>query len=165
MQLECEGPKDKKPRDVVCRARPPAGAGSVPAGRLGLLLALALAVAGHGAAGECPPGSPDREPPVSARVARVSADAKTLPALELSWWSVDGGGGASGGGTYAVTGAIGQPDAGTSTSCWLAFDGGLWSGAAGGGSPIFCNGFETGDTSQWSSTTPADGAQPGGGTP
>lgn len=30
---------------------------------------------------------------------------------DLSWWTVDGGGSVSSGGRFAVTGAIGQPDA------------------------------------------------------
>ena len=31
---------------------------------------------------------------------------------DLSWWTVDNGGGNSAGGAYAVSGVIGQPDAG-----------------------------------------------------
>ena len=31
---------------------------------------------------------------------------------DLSWWTVDNGGGESAGGAYAVSGVIGQPDAG-----------------------------------------------------
>ena len=31
----------------------------------------------------------------------------------LSWWTVDNGGGTSSGGTYAVNGTLGQPDAGS----------------------------------------------------
>lgn len=32
--------------------------------------------------------------------------------FELPWFSVDGGGGESSGGSYAIAGSIGQPDAG-----------------------------------------------------
>ena len=39
--------------------------------------------------------------------------AQTGGAYDLSWWSVDGGGGESTGGQYALAGAVGQPDAGT----------------------------------------------------
>ncbi len=39
----------------------------------------------------------------------ISARAQTF---DLSWFSIDGGGGTSSGGAYSVTGTIGQPDAG-----------------------------------------------------
>lgn len=44
----------------------------------------------------------------------------------LSWWTVDGGGGGSAGGVYAMNGTIGQPDAGTLTSGPYALTGGFW---------------------------------------
>jgi hypothetical protein len=56
-------------------------------------------------------------------------------AYELSWWTVDGGGGTSTstGGNLELTGTIGQPDAGTATgSGSLTLVGGFW-GAAGSG--------------------------------
>jgi hypothetical protein len=49
---------------------------------------------------------------------------------QVNWWSVDGGGGTSQGGDYAVSGTIGQPD----TSPLMSGDdftivGGFWGGA------------------------------------
>ncbi len=46
---------------------------------------------------------------------------------DLSWWSVDGGGGTSTGGVYTVTGTIGQPDAGAMTGGNYSLTGGFWS--------------------------------------
>jgi hypothetical protein len=45
----------------------------------------------------------------------------------LDWFSVDGGGGTSTGGVYAVSGTIGQPDAGTTMKGGnYSLDGGFW---------------------------------------
>lgn len=46
---------------------------------------------------------------------------------DLFWNTVDGGGGASSGGRFAVTGTIGQPDAGTLAAGNIALEGGFWS--------------------------------------
>ena len=46
---------------------------------------------------------------------------------DLTWWSVDGGGGTSTGGVYAVTGTIGQPDAGAMRGGNYSLTGGFWS--------------------------------------
>jgi len=48
----------------------------------------------------------------------------------LDWWTADGGGGASTGGSYSLDGTIGQPDAGTSTGGTYALSGGFWGGGA-----------------------------------
>ena len=32
-------------------------------------------------------------------------------AFDLAWWTVDGGGGTSAGGSYSLSGTLGQPDA------------------------------------------------------
>jgi hypothetical protein len=45
----------------------------------------------------------------------------------LNWFTVDGGGGTSIGGIYAVTGTIGQPDAGTMSGGPFSLVGGFWS--------------------------------------
>ena len=52
-----------------------------------------------------------------------------LPAQEftLDWFSIDGGGGASSGGDYSVTGAIGQWDATDMQGGDFAISGGFWS--------------------------------------
>jgi hypothetical protein len=44
----------------------------------------------------------------------------------INWYSVDGGGGASTGATYAVTGTIGQPDAGALGGGSFTLQGGFW---------------------------------------
>ncbi|MGB3717234.1 MAG: hypothetical protein WA996_22660 [Candidatus Promineifilaceae bacterium] len=55
--------------------------------------------------------------------------------LSLSWWSVDGGGGQSIGGEYAVQGAIGQPEAGTVVGDDYLLTGGFWAGPSATGFP------------------------------
>ena len=55
---------------------------------------------------------------------------------EVQWWTVDGGGGASASGAYALTGTVGQPDAGGPfTGSTFVLRSGFWSihgpGAAG----------------------------------
>jgi hypothetical protein len=53
-------------------------------------------------------------------------------AYDVSWWTVDGGGGTfSHGGGYALGGTAGQPDAGLLTGGGYALRGGFWSGRAG----------------------------------
>lgn len=49
--------------------------------------------------------------------------------FDLSWSTIDGGGGTSVGGQFAVTGTIGQPDAGvaTLTGGQFSLTGGFWS--------------------------------------
>lgn len=49
-----------------------------------------------------------------------TANAATATSFEVSWWTVDGGGGVSSGGGFEVTGAIGQPDATArlAAGCW-----------------------------------------------
>jgi hypothetical protein len=47
-------------------------------------------------------------------------------AYDLSWSTIDGGGGVSGGGRYAVSGTIGQPDAGQLTGGHYTLNGGFW---------------------------------------
>jgi len=51
---------------------------------------------------------------------------------DLSWWTVDGGGGASGSGAgYSLAGMVGQPDAGVLSGPGYTLTGGFWQGAAG----------------------------------
>ena len=53
-----------------------------------------------------------------------------LPALaqplSIAWSTIDGGGGTSTGGAYAVSGTIGQPDAGTMSGGNFTLVGGFW---------------------------------------
>lgn len=48
---------------------------------------------------------------------------------EISWFSVDGGGGGSAGGVYALVGSVGQPDAGALSGGGYSLVGGFWAGA------------------------------------
>ena len=57
----------------------------------------------------------------------LSAGAQTY---DISWFSIDGGGGTSSGGTYSVTGTIGQPDAGVLSGGNYTIVGGFWSAIA-----------------------------------
>ena len=50
----------------------------------------------------------------------------------LDWFSIVGGGGTSTGGVYAVSGTIGQPDAGVMQGGQFALQGGFWSILASG---------------------------------
>ena len=49
---------------------------------------------------------------------------------ELSWYTIDGGGGRSSGGPYVLTGTIGQPDADWSEGGDFELLGGFWPGEA-----------------------------------
>ena len=54
-----------------------------------------------------------------------------LAGYDLSWWTVDGGGGTfSTGGDYTLGGTIGQPDAGALTAGEYTLSGGFWGGGA-----------------------------------
>ena len=44
----------------------------------------------------------------------------------IDWFTIDGGGGTSTGGVYAVSGTIGQPDAGKMSGGNYSIDGGFW---------------------------------------
>jgi len=56
-----------------------------------------------------------------------NANAATATGFEVSWWTVDGGGGVSSGGGFEVTGTIGQPDATArlAAGCW-SIEPGFW---------------------------------------
>ncbi|MFZ5809450.1 MAG: hypothetical protein ACOY16_09250 [Chloroflexota bacterium] len=47
---------------------------------------------------------------------------------DISWWTVDGGGGSSSGGGYSLSGTVGQPDAASSSGGGYTLAGGFWSG-------------------------------------
>src|SRR6266540_2227869 len=46
----------------------------------------------------------------------------------IHWYSTDAGGGTSSGGSYTLSGTIGQPDAGTLTGGSYTLQGGFWPG-------------------------------------
>ena len=64
----------------------------------------------------------------SATAAATAPDAD----YDLSWWTVDGGGGTtlSTGGGYTLSGTAGQPDAGVLTGDDYTLAGGFWGGAS-----------------------------------
>lgn len=53
------------------------------------------------------------------------------PDYEISWYTIDGGGGVSSGGPYQLSGTIGQPDAGTSAGGDYVLNGGYWASTCG----------------------------------
>ena len=59
-------------------------------------------------------------------VALVAGAAQAQTDYTISWFTIDGGGGTSTGGTYTVTGTIGQPDAGLMTGGNYSVQGGFW---------------------------------------
>jgi len=52
----------------------------------------------------------------------------SLGQYELSWYTIDGGGGRSSGGDFTLTGTIGQPDAAYSAGGGYELLGGFWPG-------------------------------------
>ena len=56
------------------------------------------------------------------------ADSIANGQYELSWYTIDGGGGRSIGGPYMLTGTIGQPDAAYSSGGGYELLGGFWPG-------------------------------------
>jgi len=48
--------------------------------------------------------------------------------FDVSWWTVDSGGGVASGGSYTLAGAIGQPDAGILTGGAYTLGGGFCGG-------------------------------------
>ena len=63
----------------------------------------------------------------------VLASAAMAQSFDLSWYTIDGGGGTSAGGNFTLSGTIGQPDAGSPSSPLsggnFALVGGFWPGA------------------------------------
>jgi hypothetical protein len=58
---------------------------------------------------------------------REHAALAAVQEYDLSWWTVDGGGGQSSGGSYILRGTIAQPDAGLSGGNYR-LEGGFWGG-------------------------------------
>ena len=54
---------------------------------------------------------------------------------EIIWQTINGGGGTSSGGDYALSGTIGQSDAGTMSGAAFTLTGGFWTGAANASTP------------------------------
>lgn len=63
----------------------------------------------------------------------LSSFALAAAGYDLSWWTVDGGGGTSSGGSYSLSATTGQPDAGpVLTGGTYHLEGGFWGGALSG---------------------------------
>ncbi len=81
-------------------------------------------------------------------------DGRTLAALvgvgfDLSWWTIDAGGGAMAGGSFTLDGTLGQSDASGMAGAAFTLNGGFWPVDQ---LAIFSDGFEGGNTSRWSNT-------------
>jgi hypothetical protein len=62
-----------------------------------------------------------------------AALAQTGGGYDLTWSTIDGGGGGSTGGGYQLAGTLGQPDAGATLSGGVySLSGGFWAGASTG---------------------------------
>jgi hypothetical protein len=60
----------------------------------------------------------------------MTSTALAVSSFQIDWWTVDGGGGTSQGGDYAVSGSIGQPDASPLMAGGAyTLVGGFWGGA------------------------------------
>lgn len=93
------------------------------------------------------PAGATTEPPV--------ADPGSSPEMAAMTFTVDSGGELSTGDGLALLGAFGQPDAGEAmgVGTGLLLVGGFWTPQSSAAS-IFDDGFESGDTTTWSETTP-----------
>ena len=87
-----------------------------------------------------------------ATTATISSTAAADPGLQIRTHSIDGGAATSDGDGYVLRGVIAQPDAGRLEGDDYSLEGGvLPTGEAG---ILFCDGFESGDVSNWSFATP-----------
>jgi hypothetical protein len=59
-----------------------------------------------------------------------TALAQSGEGYDLTWSTIDNGGGESSGSGYTLNGTIGQPDAGTLNGGGYTLNGGFWNGAA-----------------------------------
>jgi hypothetical protein len=64
------------------------------------------------------------------RISTASVAAQSGGGYDLSWSTVDGGGGASSGGGFRLRSTAGQPDAGEMDGGSYRVDGGFWGGGA-----------------------------------
>lgn len=59
-------------------------------------------------------------------VTMLGAGTAAIADLSITSYTIDGGGGTSSGGTFTLSGTIGQPDAGTLSNGSLVLQGGFW---------------------------------------
>jgi hypothetical protein len=81
-----------------------------------------------------------------ALLAPTQLGAQSAGNLDLSWYTVDGGGAKSSAGSFEINGTVGQPEAATASSA-STFDmrGGYWPGVQNDASTVdalFSDGFE-----------------------
>lgn len=108
-------------------------------------------VASTSAASSDPPEAVTQQVTVISRTPTEPATKGTTSTRDpddLSWHSIDGGGGVSASGGLSLIGAIGQPESGPSAAGTQLLAGGLW--ASSQTSHIFSDSFESGSTIQWS---------------
>jgi len=72
----------------------------------------------------------------------VTSLASVAYGIDLTWYTIDGGGTTSGGGQFQLSGTIGQPDAGVLVGGGFELSGGFWSPSA---TPLPCVGDIDGD--------------------
>ena len=76
----------------------------------------------------------------------------------IDWSTIDGGGGTSSGGSYTLSGTIGQPDAGTLSGGSYTLEGGFWPGlvvpSSTGAPMLFIQVSGASVVISWSPTTP-----------
>jgi len=86
---------------------------------LPLILLGGLTVVSRAVGGQAPPATADR---------RIVLTPAVAGSFDLSWSSIDGGGGMSAGGGFTLSGVMGQADAGVMTGDGYVLEGGLLSG-------------------------------------
>jgi hypothetical protein len=70
-------------------------------------------------------------------IAAIAGTASLAQGAEITWHTIDGGGGTSGGGDLRISGTVGQPDAGQMSGGSFELSGGFWAAPAAGGAPCF----------------------------
>ncbi len=68
---------------------------------------------------------------VAALVAGLALYAFASGGMAIDWFTIDGGGGTSSGGSFELSGTVGQPDAGVMTGGDFELAGGFWGGQGG----------------------------------
>ena len=90
--------------------------------------------------------------PVAEQCAEDTAETKAN-GYEVSWWNVGSGGEISTGGSYELAATIGQPGTGESAGgSYFLMSGFMTFGATSVVVEIFSDGFESGNTVNWSGT-------------
>jgi hypothetical protein len=82
--------------------------------------------------------------------------------FSIDWYTIDGGGGASTGGVYTVSGTIGQPDAGAMSGGSYSLTGGFWAlyAVQMPGAPLLTIFLTTTNTAVVSWSSPSSGWNP-----